>query len=174
MFTPLYRSEANFKFFQLCSQLSKVCECLQVLARETYANLKPKQFIEKPFSLSMEPLELPSAADDIRKEMIALIPDVRIYDEDEKGNKKYGGDEIAGLVSRMKAALNLDEVGINARLFYGTSLISLDLGRTLEILVDFYETGQYWKERISYSNIGQNAGVPWGFVEGRVLYTSPE
>jgi hypothetical protein len=88
-----------------------------VLAHKTYANPKPKQFVEEPFSHSMEPLELPPAADDVRKEMIALIPDVRIYDEDEKGNKKYGGDEIAGLVSRMKAALNLDEVGINARLF---------------------------------------------------------
>lgn len=89
-----------------------------MLAHEAYANLKPKQFVEEPFSHSMEPLELPSAADDVRKEMIALIPDVRIYDEDEKGNKKYGGDEIAGLVSRMKAALNLDEVRINARLFF--------------------------------------------------------
>jgi hypothetical protein len=58
--------------------------------------------------------------------------------------------------------------------FYGISLISLDLGRTLEILVDFYEISQYWKERISYSNIGRNAGVPWGFAEGRVLHTSQE
>lgn len=89
-----------------------------MLAHKTYTNPKPKQFVDKPFSHLMEPLELPSAADDVRKEMIALIPDVRIYNEDKKGNKKYGGDKIAGLVSRIKAILNLDEVGINTRLFF--------------------------------------------------------
>ncbi|KAJ5566714.1 uncharacterized protein N7459_010096 [Penicillium hispanicum] len=57
----------------------------------------------------METQELPSAANDIRKEMKAKIPNVTTYEEDEKGNKKYGGDEIAGLISRMKVELKLDE-----------------------------------------------------------------
>ncbi|KAJ5277587.1 hypothetical protein N7534_003655 [Penicillium rubens] len=77
----------------------------------------------------MEPLELPPAADDVRKEMIALIPDVRIYDEDEKGNKKYGGDEIAGLVSRMKAALNLDETWEGRLRYWSTSTKLVNTGK---------------------------------------------
>lgn len=56
---------------------------------------------------------LPLEAEKIRKEINALITKGTVFDEDERGNKIYGGDELARLISRMKATLNLDFVGID-------------------------------------------------------------
>ena len=52
-------------------------------------------------------------AERIRKEMKALLPQVTTIEEDENGNKKYGGDALLMLISRMKTALSIDEVGTN-------------------------------------------------------------
>ncbi|KAJ5916569.1 hypothetical protein N7504_000584 [Penicillium tannophilum] len=54
---------------------------------------------------------LPLAAEKIRKEINALITKGTVFDEDEWGNKIYGGDELARLISRIKATLNLDFKG---------------------------------------------------------------
>lgn len=56
---------------------------------------------------------LPLEAEKIRKEINALITKGTVFDEDEIGNKIYGGDELARLISRMKGTLNLDFVGID-------------------------------------------------------------
>lgn len=61
----------------------------------------------------MEPRPLDDAAEEIRKEMKALLPQVTTIEEDENGNKKYGGDALLMLISRMKTALGIDEVGMN-------------------------------------------------------------
>jgi len=86
----------------------------------------------------MEPQPLPLAAEKIRKEMDALISKVTTFDEDERGNKKYGGDELEDLVSRMKATLRLDDVDIDIPYLHGIPLILVDLGSTTEILVGVY------------------------------------
>jgi hypothetical protein len=61
----------------------------------------------------MEPRPLDDAAEGIRTEIKALLPKVTTIEEDEKGNKKYGGDDLLKLISRMKTALGIDEVGTN-------------------------------------------------------------
>jgi hypothetical protein len=62
----------------------------------------------------MEPQPLDDAPNEIRKEIKALLPQITTVEEDEKGNKKYGGDALITLISRMKAALGIDEVGTNS------------------------------------------------------------
>lgn len=61
----------------------------------------------------MEPRPLDDAAEKIRQEIKALLPQVTTIEEDENGNKKYGGDALLMLISRMKTALGIDEVGTN-------------------------------------------------------------
>jgi hypothetical protein len=54
----------------------------------------------------MEPQPLPDSkslskeADKIRKDIIkAMISEATIVDEDDNGNKRYGGDSLLGLIS---------------------------------------------------------------------------
>ncbi|CAG8132071.1 unnamed protein product [Penicillium nalgiovense] len=57
----------------------------------------------------MEPPKLPLAAKKIQEEIEALIPQITAVDEDENGNKEYGGDALPALVTSMKVALGIDE-----------------------------------------------------------------
>ncbi|KAJ5593078.1 hypothetical protein N7537_009982 [Penicillium hordei] len=60
----------------------------------------------------MEPRRLDDVTDvaeGIRTEIKVLLPQVTTIEEDEKGNKKYGGDVLLMLISRMKTALGIDE-----------------------------------------------------------------
>lgn len=59
----------------------------------------------------MEPLKLPLAAEKIQEEIEALIPQTTVVDEDENGNKEYGGDALPALITSMKVALGIDKVG---------------------------------------------------------------
>lgn len=113
-----------------------------------------------------------SLVNDIRKEIQALIPNITTVDEDANGNKMYSGEALEVLISRMKSALNIDAVGNNIPRLYGFLPILIGLGRTLEILGKVYETGQYWKTRIPYTDIGQRAGVPGRIIEWRGSYGS--
>jgi hypothetical protein len=61
----------------------------------------------------MEPQELGDEAAGIRREIKELLPQVTTTEEDKNGNKKYGGDALLMLISRMKTALGIDEVGTN-------------------------------------------------------------
>ncbi|KAJ5922496.1 hypothetical protein N7516_010199 [Penicillium verrucosum] len=49
------------------------------------------------------------AAEGTRKEIKVLLPQVTTIEEDEKGNKKYGGDALLMLISRMNTTLGIDE-----------------------------------------------------------------
>ncbi|KXG51327.1 uncharacterized protein PGRI_093390 [Penicillium griseofulvum] len=57
----------------------------------------------------MDPRPLDDEAEEIRKEIKALLPQVTTIEEDKNGNKKYGGDALLMLISRMKIALGIDE-----------------------------------------------------------------
>ncbi|KAJ5447687.1 hypothetical protein N7445_002508 [Penicillium cf. griseofulvum] len=60
----------------------------------------------------MEPRRLDDvtdAAEGIRKDIKILLSQVSTFEEDENGNKKYGGDALLMLFSRMKTALGIDE-----------------------------------------------------------------
>lgn len=53
------------------------------------------------------------AAEEIREEIKILLQHLAPIKEDEVGNKKYDGDALLKLISRMKTALSIDEVGTN-------------------------------------------------------------
>ena len=57
-----------------------------------------------------EPRPLQSPAKDILTEIQELFPHVET-EEDASGNKKYSGDALSELISRMKAALSINKVG---------------------------------------------------------------
>lgn len=78
---------------------------------------------------------------DIRKEIQALIPNITTVNEDANGNKKYSGEALEVLISQMKSALDIDEVGNEIPHLYGISPIPIDLGRTLAVLGEIYKTG---------------------------------
>ena len=48
---------------------------------------------------------------DIRKEIKTLLSQVTAIEQDATGNKKYGGETILEMISHLKAALKIDEVG---------------------------------------------------------------
>lgn len=58
----------------------------------------------------MEPHELPRAAKKAHEEIEALIPQITTLDEDDNGNKEYGGEALPALITSMKVALGIDEV----------------------------------------------------------------
>ncbi|KAJ5330529.1 hypothetical protein N7476_000312 [Penicillium atrosanguineum] len=74
----------------------------------------------------MKSQKLPLAAEEIRKEIKTLIPQITTVEEDENGNKKFGGDALLVLISRMKAALEID-VTWEGRLRYWSKSTKLDL-----------------------------------------------
>ncbi|KAJ5664276.1 hypothetical protein N7507_005007 [Penicillium longicatenatum] len=55
----------------------------------------------------MESHPLPEKADDVRKEIKALIPRITAVKEDKSGNKKFGGDALLELITCMKATLGV-------------------------------------------------------------------
>lgn len=56
----------------------------------------------------MEPL--PPAAKKIQEAIEALIPHIKTIEEDENGNKEYGGEALSALITSMKVALGIDAV----------------------------------------------------------------
>ena len=58
----------------------------------------------------METRPLPDPAEEIRKQIKALLSPATVVHEDDSGNKKYGGDALSELISRIKIELNIDEV----------------------------------------------------------------
>lgn len=113
-----------------------------------------------------------SLVNDIRKEIQALIPNITTVNEDANGNKKYSGDALEVLISRMKSALNIDEVGNNVSHLCGILPILIGLGRKLAILGESHEASQYWKTRVPYTDIGQRAGGPRKSIERRGICRS--
>ncbi|KAJ5394749.1 hypothetical protein N7509_000399 [Penicillium cosmopolitanum] len=81
----------------------------------------------------MEPRKLPGPAEDIRKEIQVLIPQLKTVEEDESGNKKYSGDTLSELVSRMKSALQIDG-NWEGRLRYWSKRTKLDLRDTAYLI----------------------------------------
>ncbi|KAJ5543944.1 hypothetical protein N7513_003474 [Penicillium frequentans] len=73
----------------------------------------------------MEPQPLHDA-DEIRKEIKSLLPQVTTLEQDATGNKKYGGDALLALISRMKTALGIDEAW-EGRVRYWSKATKLDL-----------------------------------------------
>lgn len=71
----------------------------------------------------MEPHELPRAAKKAHEEIEALIPQITTLDEDDNGNKEYGGEALPALITSMKVALGIDEVKMDVACFHGTWLI---------------------------------------------------
>ncbi|CRL19497.1 unnamed protein product [Penicillium camemberti] len=57
----------------------------------------------------MEAPKLPRPAKKIHEEIEALIPQITTIDEDENGNKEYGGDALLALITSMRVALGIDE-----------------------------------------------------------------
>ncbi|KAJ5924346.1 hypothetical protein N7466_008533 [Penicillium verhagenii] len=110
----------------------------------------------------MEPQKLPEAAEEIRQEMKALIPQVWMVNEDIHGNKNYSGDAIRNLMYRMKVALKLDEVGIT------------ELARMLDIPVKAYKFDQFWKTSIHYTDIRQRSDVPRRVIKRWMFYPNEE
>ncbi|KAJ5644232.1 uncharacterized protein N7484_006739 [Penicillium longicatenatum] len=89
--------------------------------------LEPSSLFQEPLSSRpMESRELPKEANDVRKEIKELIPRITAVEEDESGNKKYGGDALLELITRMKAALDIDE-SWEGRLRYWSKRTKLDL-----------------------------------------------
>ncbi|KAJ5642847.1 hypothetical protein N7490_006847 [Penicillium lividum] len=74
----------------------------------------------------MEPRQLQPPAKDIRTEIKELLPLLEI-EEDASGNKKYSGDALSGLISRMKAALSINETW-EGRLRFWSKRTKLDIG----------------------------------------------
>ncbi|KAJ5414909.1 hypothetical protein N7509_000007, partial [Penicillium cosmopolitanum] len=72
-------------------------------------------------SHSMEPRKLPGPAEDIRKEIQVLIPQLKTVEEDESGNKKYSGD-------------TLSELNWEGRLRYWSKRTKLDLRDTAYLI----------------------------------------
>ena len=69
----------------------------------------------------MEPQKLPPAAEEIRIEIKEMIPETatkpievqaKLLNQDDRGNKKYGGDLLAGRITRLKEELGINEVGM--------------------------------------------------------------
>lgn len=52
-------------------------------------------------------------AEEIREEIKVLLSQLTPIKEDQNGNKKYDGDALLELISRLKTALGIDEVGTN-------------------------------------------------------------
>lgn len=119
----------------------------------------------------MKSQKLPLEAEEIRKEIKTLISQITTVEEDENGNKKFGGDALLVLISRMKAALEIDVVSTNDIYFHGILLILSDLGRAPKILVEVYKAGPS-KARVLDSIVGRSSGEPWGCVTGRIIHTS--
>jgi hypothetical protein len=71
-------------------------------------------------------------AKDIFEEIEALIPHTTTVDEDENGNKEYGGDALSALITSMKIALGIDEVGVDITCVYVSLLtVLIRLGKDI-------------------------------------------
>ncbi|KAJ5713932.1 uncharacterized protein N7483_011113 [Penicillium malachiteum] len=74
----------------------------------------------------MEPQPLEDA-DKIREDIKVLLPDVKTFQKDATGNKKYGGDILLALISRMKTALDIDEAWEGRIRYWSISTKLVDL-----------------------------------------------
>lgn len=79
----------------------------------------------------MEAPKLPRPAKKIHEEIEALIPQITTIDEDENGNKEYGGDALLALITSMRVALGIDEVGMNVTCIHGSLLTLIRLGKDI-------------------------------------------